>query len=74
MLRKDFIISKTRCLLSEFVHPIVQKADKPRKKFLQQAVGAILLSGSLVVTEFSRWIRDDCSDIFYRLKALWISV
>ena len=56
MLRKDFIISKTRCLLREFISPIAQKADKPRKKFLHQAVGAILLSGSLVVTEFGRWI------------------
>lgn len=70
MLRKDFIISKTKCLLNEFLAPIVQKADKPRAKFLHQAVGAILLSGSLVVTEFARWIHDDCSDIFYRLKRL----
>jgi len=70
MLKKNFIISKTRCLLNEFIGPIVQKADKPRKKFLRQAVGAILLSGSLVVTQFARWIHDDCSDIFYRLKRL----
>jgi hypothetical protein len=70
MLRKDFIISKTRNLLNEFMAPITSKADKPRQKFLPQAVGAILLSGSLVVTEFARWIHDDCSDIFYRLKRL----
>ena len=70
MLGKDFIISKTRCLLNEFIDPIAQKTDKPRKKFLHQAVGAILLSGSLVVTEFAQWIHDDCSDIFYRLKRL----
>jgi hypothetical protein len=67
---KDFIITKTRCLLNEFISPLVQKADKPRKRFIRQAVGAILLSGSLVVTEFARWIHDDCSDIFYRLKRL----
>ena len=29
-----------------------------------------MLSGSLIVTEFARWIHDDCSDIFYRLKRL----
>ena len=70
ILKKDFIITKTRYLLNEFINPIVQEADKPRKKFICQAVGAILLSGSLVVTEFARWIHDDCSDIFYRLKRL----
>ena len=70
MLRKDLIISKTRNLLNEFMAPIMAKADKPRRKFLHQALGAILLSGSLIVSEFARWIHDDCSDIFYRLKRL----
>jgi hypothetical protein len=70
MLRKDYILNKTRCLLNEFISPIVQKADKPRKKFIRHAVAAILLSGSLVVSEFARWIHDDCSDRFYRLKRL----
>ncbi len=70
MLQKDLILCKTRNLLNEFITPITAKADKPRRKFLRQAVGAILLSGSLIVTEFARWIHDDCSDIFYRLKRL----
>jgi hypothetical protein len=70
MLRKDFIISKTRNLLREFMAPIIANADKPRQKFLSQATAAILLSGSLVVTELAHWIHDDCSDIFYRLKRL----
>ena len=70
MLRKDFVLCKTRNLLNEFMAPITAKADKPRQKFLRQAVGAILLSGSLIVTELGRWIHDDCSDIFYRLKRL----
>ena len=70
MIGKDFIISKTRCLLNEFIGPIAKKTDKPRQKFLHQALGAILLSGSLVVTEFGQWIHDDCSDIFYRVKRL----
>ncbi len=70
MLPKDFVLCKTRNLLNEFMAPITAKADKPRKKFLRQAVGAILLSGSLIVTELSHWIHDDCSDVFYRLKRL----
>lgn len=70
MLRKDFVLCKTRSLLNEFLAPITAKTDKPRQKFLRQAVGAILLSGSLVVTEFAHWIHDDCSDIFHRLKRL----
>ncbi|UCG46261.1 MAG: transposase [Phycisphaerales bacterium] len=70
MPSNDFILNKTRCLLHEFVGPIVEDADKPRKKFIRQAVGAILLAGSLIVTEFARWIRDDCSDRFYTVKRL----
>jgi hypothetical protein len=70
MLRKDFIIHKTKSLLNEFMTPIIATADRPRQKFLSQAVGAILFSGSLVVTELAHWVRDDCSDIFYRLKRL----
>jgi len=70
MLRKDFILCKTRKLLNEFMKPIISQTDKPRQKFLLQSVGAILLSGTLVVSEFARWIHDDCSDLFYRLKRL----
>ena len=70
MIRKDFIIDKARNCLAEFLDPIGARADKPRRKFLRQTIGAILLSGSLVVMEFSRLIHDDCSDIFYRVKRL----
>jgi hypothetical protein len=28
------------------------------------------MSGTLVVTDLARWIHDDCSDVFYRLKRL----
>ena len=70
MLKKDFILNNTRCLLNEYINPIINNTDKPRKKFLRQAIGAILVSGSLIVTEFSRFIHDDCSDIFYRVKRL----
>jgi len=70
MVTKDFVLCKTRTLLNEFMAPIIANTQKPRQKFLRQAVGAILLSGSLIVSEFARWIHDDCSDIFYRLKRL----
>ena len=70
MLRKDFILCKTRKLLNEFMRPIINQTDKPRQKFLMQAVGAILFSGTLVVSEFARLIHDECSDIFYRVKRL----
>lgn len=70
MIGKDFIISKTRNYITKFIDPIAIASDKLRRKFLPQVLGAILLSGSLVVMEFSRLIYDDCSDIFYRLKRL----
>lgn len=70
MLRKDLVLCKTRNLLTEFMAPITAKADKPRQRFLHQAVGAILISSSLIVTELTHWINDDCSDMFYRLKRL----
>ena len=64
MLRKDFIICKTRDQTSEFINPVIAAADKHGRKLSRQVVGAILLSGSFVVTESSHLIRDDCSDIF----------
>jgi len=70
MLRQDFIFCKIKELSSEFISPIAACADRPRKKFLRQAISAILFSGSLVVTELARWIRDDCTDIFHRIKRL----
>lgn len=70
MVQKDFIISKTRNYMNQFLNPIAIKTDKPRQKFLRQTLGAILISGSLVVMEFGHLIHDDCSDIFYRLKRL----
>jgi hypothetical protein len=70
MLREDFIIHKTRCLLNEFMTQIIATADRPRREFLCKQLGQYYFSGSLVVSELARWIRDDCSDIFYRLKRL----
>jgi hypothetical protein len=57
-------------LLGEFLAPMLEQVDKPRKRFLQQTIRGILFSGSLVVMDLGRWVRDDCSDPFYRLKRL----
>lgn len=70
MLRQDALISKIRSELDIFLEPMLAVADRPRQKFLRQSVRAILLSGGLVVSELARWIRDDCSDLFYRVKRL----
>ena len=70
MIRKDLLIHKTRMLLGDFLAPMVEQVDRPRKRFLQQAIRGILFSGSLVVTELCRWVRDDGSDRFYQDKRL----
>lgn len=70
MILKDLVIYKTRILLDEFLAPMLQQLDKPRKRFLKQAIRGILFSGSLVVMELCRWIRDRCSDRFYQDKRL----
>ena len=41
MLKKDFILNDTRCLLNEYINPIISKTDKPGTKILRQAIGAI---------------------------------
>ncbi len=70
MIRKDLLIHKTRDLLKEFLAPMLEMVDKPRQRFLQQALRGILFSGSLVVTDLCHWIRDRCSDRFYQVKRL----
>jgi hypothetical protein len=70
MIRDDLIIGKTRALLDEFLTPMQARVDKPRQRFLQQAVRGILLSGTLIVMELCRWIKDECSDRFYQDKRL----
>jgi hypothetical protein len=70
MVRKDLLIRKTRMLLGEFLAPMAEPVDKPRKRFLHQVIRGILFSGSLVVMDLCRWVRDDCSDRFYQVKRL----
>jgi len=70
MLRKDLLIHKTKMMLNEFLLPMLGQLDKPRQRFLRQTVRAILFSGSLVVMELCKWVRDKCSDPFYQDKRL----
>jgi hypothetical protein len=70
MIRKDLLIHKTRDLLNGFLAPMLEAVDKPRQRFLQQALRGILFSGSLVVTDICGWVRDECSDRFHRIKRL----
>lgn len=70
MIRQDLVIDKTRRLLDEFLAPMQSRVDKPRQRFLRQAIRGILFSGTLVVMELCRWVRDGCSDRFYQGKRL----
>ncbi len=51
MIRNDLLIHKTRTLLAEFLAPMTEAVDRPRKRFLQQVLRGILFSGALVVME-----------------------
>ena len=70
MVPNDLVICKTRTLLDGFLCPMLEAVDRPRRRFLQQAIRGILFSGSLVVMELCRWIRDECTDRFYQAKRL----
>jgi hypothetical protein len=70
MVRQDFILCKTRNLLAAFLAPLMSRTDRPRQRFLRQSIGAILLAGTLIISDLARWIHDDCTDIFYRVKRL----
>lgn len=70
MIRKDILVHKTKTLLDDFLNSILGQLDKYRRRFLRQTVRAILFSGSLVVMELCKWIRDKCSDRLYQDKRL----
>lgn len=69
-IRKDLLIHKTRKSLGQFLAPMLAAVDKPRRRFLSQVTRGILFSGSLVITDVCRWVHDDCSDRFHRVKRL----
>jgi hypothetical protein len=70
IIAADYLVSKLKTLKKDFVESITPNVAKPKKKFINQSLSAVLLSGSLVVMNFASWIVDDCSDKFYRIKRL----
>jgi len=70
MLGKDALCRNRRRDLRRFLQCFCPELDKTRQKFFRQSLWAILLSGSLVVTRWLRWIPDRCRRPFSRLKRL----
>lgn len=70
MYRFDYIIDNLRKYKQDFIKDITENVVLPKQKFLKQAMPAVLLSGSLVVTRYAKWIRDNCRDIHHRKKRL----
>ncbi len=67
-MRKDWLIRQTRDLRGEFLGPMLDEVDKPRRRFLPQTVRGILFSGSPVMMDVCRWVRDDGADRFSQDK------
>ena len=45
-------------------------ADRTRRKFFRQAVGGVVMSGSLVAARWAKWVRDRCREPFYRQRRM----
>ena len=56
----DYLVSKLKTVKKDFVENIALNITKPKKKFINQSLSAVLLSGSLVVMNFASWIIGDC--------------
>jgi hypothetical protein len=69
-MRQDLLIHKARHLLDKFLAPMLEAGTHPASVFCPQALRGILFSGSLAVTNFCGWIRDQYSDRFYQVKRL----
>ena len=72
MLGKDARLRNRRRELRQFLNDFCPAPDRPRAKFLRQAVWGLLLSGSLVVARWLRWLggADRCRKRFWRHKRL----
>ncbi len=70
MYRFDYIIDNLRKYKHTFIRNITKDVVIPKQKFLKQAIPAVLLSGSLVITRHSKWIRDNCKDVHHSKKRL----
>ena len=70
MYQFDYIIDNLRKYKHTFIKNITKDVVIPKQKFLKQAIPAVLLSGSLVITRYAKWIRDNCKDIHHSKKRL----
>jgi hypothetical protein len=70
MLGKEARLRNRRAELRQFLNRFCPGLDRPRRRFFFQSVGGILLSGSLVVARWLRFIHDRCGDRFWRQKRL----
>lgn len=66
--RRRNVRDRLRAILNDFCGEC--SVDKTRRKFFNQAVGAIVMSGRLVVSKWCRWVHDNCRERFYRQKRL----
>ena len=70
MYQVDYLIDNLKKYKQVFINNITKNVVIPKQKFLKQAIPAVLLSGSLVITKHLRWIKDNCKDIHYSKKRL----
>jgi hypothetical protein len=70
MLGKDARCRNRLRDLRQFIQTFCPRLDKTRNKFFRQSLLGILLSKSLIVARWLRWIPDRCSHRFYRHKRL----
>lgn len=70
MLGKDAKLRNRRLELRQFLDGFT--LDKPRRKFFLQSLWGILMSSSLIVSRWLRWLAcaDRCKDRFWRHKRL----
>jgi len=66
----DYLIDNLRKYKYAFIKNITDNVVMPKQKFLKQAIPAVLLSGSLVITKYAKWVRDNCKDIHHSKKRL----
>jgi hypothetical protein len=70
MLGKEARYRNRQRDLRQFLNRFCPSLDKTRRRFFRQAVWAVLMSNSLVVARWLRWIHDRCRQRFCRHKRL----
>jgi hypothetical protein len=70
MFHFDYIIDNLRKYKHTFIKSITKNVTIPKQKFLKQAMPAVLLEGSLVITRYAKWIMDNCRDIHHSKKRM----